>query len=139
MRMLAVVLLLTLLAACAGGSESSGPAKPSTAATSASTAAPTKPASGTPMPEALSKFRCGQDAKNVWAASGVVANPGKSAVTFQVTVYIGAANGGEEAARTSQVPSVAAGGSARFAIKDVPGPKTADAPCHVQVLALPRR
>ncbi len=62
-----------------------------------------------------------------------MANETKAKVTFQVTVYIGEAAGGEEKAKTRQVPNVAAGGSTRFILNGVPA--TGDGPCHVQVLA----
>jgi hypothetical protein len=69
----------------------------------------------------------------VWNASGYLANSGKNKATFQVTVYVGEATGGEEQARTQQVPNVAAGSSIKFVIRKVPAAKTGG-PCHVQVL-----
>ncbi len=133
MRTLAVALIL-VLAGCGGGSDG----KPPPAKTSAPpSAVPTKPTvaapSGTPMPEALSRFRCEKDAKDSWRASGYVANTGKSKVTFQVTVYIGEAAGGTEDAKTRQVPGVVGSGSARFTIDKIPAPAEGGA-CHVQVL-----
>jgi hypothetical protein len=136
MRTLAVALIL-VLAGCGGGSDgtASAPAKTSATPTKATTTAPTvAPPTGTPAPEALSKFRCDKTSKGVWNTSGYVSNRGKSKVTFQVTVYIGDAAGGSEQAKTRQVPQVAAGGSARFVINSVPAPKDGG-PCHVQVLA----
>ena len=137
MRTLAVALLL-VLAGCGAGSDDAPPATAKTSAspTKATTAAkPTvAPPKGTPAPEALSRFSCVRDAKGVWNTSGYLANDGKSKVTFQVTVYVGQASGGEEKAKTRQVPDVAAGGSVRFVINDLPA--AADTgPCHVQVLA----
>jgi hypothetical protein len=137
MRTLAVALIL-VLAGCGGGSDDQ-PAKPvKTSATPTKATTTTTPTvaspKGTPAPEALSKFRCAKTAKGVWNTSGYLANDGKSKVTFQVTVYIGEAAGGAEKAKTRQVANVAAGGSTRFVINNVP--TTDDSgDCHVQVLA----
>ena len=135
MRTLAVALIL-VLAGCGSGSDDQ-PAKP-TKTTAAPTKATTKPTvappKGTPAPEALSKFRCAKTAKGVWNTSGYLSNDSKSKVTFQVTVYVGDAAGGAEKARTRQLANVAAGGSVKFALTNVPA--TGDGgPCHVQVLA----
>ncbi len=134
MRTLAVALIL-VLSGCGGGS--GDPQAKTTKTTTAPTKATTKPTvappTGTPAPEALSKFRCAKGPKGTWNTSGYVANETKAKVTFQVTVYVGEAAGGEEKAKTRQVPNVAAGGSARFVLNGVPA--TADGPCHVQVLA----
>lgn len=136
MRTAAVALLL-LLAAC-GSSGSDEPAVPTTT-TAASATEPaaqpsTAPTTGVPVPEALSDFRCEAGDKGEWAARGVVVNDGKVARTFQVTVLVGSATGGDEDARTMQVASVAPGGSAPFMIKRVPAPDEGGT-CHVQVLA----
>lgn len=135
MRVAAVALLL-VLAACGGGSDE--PAAKPTATTAPTTAATTKPTTvspkGTPAPEALMRFRCDKNSKGTWKASGFLVNGGKAAVTFQVTVFIGEATGGEQPAKTKQVPNVGAGGSVGFAINKVPAPE-AGGTCHVQVLA----
>jgi hypothetical protein len=136
--MLAAALLLVVLAGCGGGSDPEPTPSPKSPTTTAPTVAPkptVAPPKGTPTPEALSNFRCDRDTKDVWNASGTLANSGKAAVSFQVTVHVGEETGGDAEARTSRIPSVAPGGSTPFVIKDVPGPKTDDAPCHVQVLA----
>jgi hypothetical protein len=135
MRTAAVALLL-LLAACGGGSDETAGPKASTATSAAEpTAQPsTAPTTGAPVPEALSGFRCAADDKGDWAAKGVVANDGKAVRTFQVTVLVGSATGGDEQAKTTQVASVAPGGSAPFTIKKVPAPDDGGT-CHVQVLA----
>ncbi|MCW2829321.1 MAG: hypothetical protein JWP31_13 [Aeromicrobium sp.] len=140
MRTAAVALLL-LLAACGGGSsgEPSDQAAPSKAPAAEPTpSATTAPAVVTPageaIPEALSRFRCEQDAKGSWNAAGYVSNSVKAPRTFQVTVYIGDATGGVERAKTTQVASVAPGGSVAFRINKVPAPQDGG-PCHVQVVA----
>jgi hypothetical protein len=133
MRVWLVSVLLVLLTACGGGDDEAAPAT-----TDGETAAATKtePASaapaGTPVPEALSGFRCERNASGEWNALGVVANPAKSKAVFQVTVYVGVANGGEEQAATTEV-TVAAGGSAEFSLKRLPATDP-EGPCHVQVL-----
>lgn len=139
MRTLAIALLL-VLAACGGGSDPG--AKPTATKTTAkaepkptpkpSVAAPT----GTPAPEALSRFLCAidsKDSKDRWRASGTIANGGKTKATFQVTVYVGEATGSDEKARTTQLPDIQAGGSAKFEIAKVPAPEDGGS-CHVQVL-----
>lgn len=133
MRALAVVMVL-LLAGCGGGGGET-PTKPTATATkSKATAKPTIAApTGTPAPEALSLFRCAKDTKGRWRASGTIANGGKTKATYQVTVYIGEAAGGDEKAKTTQLADIQAGGSAKFAIAKVPAPKEGG-PCHVQVL-----
>ena len=136
MRTVSVILLL-VLAGCGGGSdpsaeptatETTAKAKPKTAP-KPTIAAPT----GTPAPEALSRFQCAKDSKDGWRATGTIANDGKSKATYQVTVYVGEATGGDEKARTKQLPDIQAGGSAKFAIAKVPAPKDGG-PCHIQVL-----
>ena len=140
MRVLAVALLF-VLAACGGGGSEPAPQETTTASTSEApagtvptTAPPTTSPKGKAVPEVLSDFRCEQDAAGVWNASGVLSNGTKSKATYQVTVYIGQATGGDERAKTKQVPSVAAGGSVEFTMSKIPAPKEGG-PCHVQVLA----
>lgn len=137
MRSAAVALLL-LLAGCGSGSEEQAPAPTPSASGPASAGATdvpsAAPTSGTPAPEALSGFRCESDDDGDWAAKGVVANSGKAATTFQVTVHVGSATGGEERAKTTRVASVAPGGSAPFTIRKIPAPEDGGT-CHVQVLA----
>lgn len=141
MRTLAVALLL-VLAGCGGGAEdpASEPTKTTVAPTKAATRATAKPSvappEGTPAPEALSKFHCAKDSKDVWSASGHLANQTKGKVTFQVTVYVGEAAGAAEKAKTRQVANVAAKASTTFEIDDLPAPDDGG-PCHVQVLAQP--
>ena len=135
MRVAAVALMFVLAACGGGGGSEAGQTPAATGSTGNTPSAPPAPAlKGTPVPEALSGFRCEQDSKDRWNASGVLSNVGKAKTTFQVTVYIGQATGGEERARTTQVPSIAAGGSTKFQIKRIPAP-TDGGPCHVQVLA----
>src|SRR5215207_425770 len=110
MRTLASAFLL-VLAGCGGGSPESGPEA------TATTKAITTP-TATPAPGALSRFQCAMNADDVWNASGYLSNAGKNRVTFQVTVYIGEAAGGEEKAKTHQVENVAGGGSVRFVIRN---------------------
>lgn len=131
MRVIAVAILI-LLAGCGGADEKTE--APDATKTRATAKPTTATPSGKPTPAALSRFRCAKDAKGRWNASGYLANASKAKVTFQVTVYVGEAAGGTEKARTKQVPSVAPGGSVKFAIGRVPAPKEGG-PCYVQVLA----
>lgn len=126
--------LLASLAACGGESEPTK-ATPTAKATKAKPKPTPEPtlAAGTPAPEALSKFQCAEN-KGKWKASGYLSNKGKSAATFQVTVYIGPPDGERHAARTKRVASVAPGGSTSFEITKVP--TEGDGPCNVQVLRL---
>ena len=112
MRTLAVALLL-VLAGCGGGS-SDPPAKPTktTAATSADQGndqADGRPAERHPRAGGALEVPLRQGPQGKWNTSGYVANETKTKVTFQVTVYVGEAAGGEEKAKTRQVPNVAAG------------------------------
>jgi hypothetical protein len=135
MRTFAVALLL-VLAGCGAGSDDQ-PADPATTTPPPTKATPkptVAPPKGAPAPEALSKFRCAKTSKGVWNSSGFLANKSKTKVTFQVTVYVGEAAGGDEKAKTRQVDNVAAGGSTRFVINNLPATSD-DGPCHVQVLA----
>ena len=135
MRTFAVALIL-VLAGCGGGGSDDQPSDrvTTTPTPTETTTKPTvAPPKGTPAPEALSKFRCAKTAKGVWNSSGFLANKSKAKVTFQVTVYVGEAAGGAEKAKTRQVDNVAAGGSTRFVINNVPATND-DGPCHVQVL-----
>ncbi len=132
MRTFAVALLL-VVAGCGGGSEPA--AKPTATKTTPKVAPkPTIAApTGTPAPQALSNFVCEKNSKGVWVATGLISNAGKSKATFQVTVYVGEAAGSDEQAKTRQLANIQAKGSAKFAIGDVPAPKTGGT-CRVQVL-----
>jgi hypothetical protein len=134
MRTFAVALIL-VLAGCGGSADQSSTSTRTTAtpSPSATTTKPTvAPPTGTPAPEALSKFRCAKTPKGLWNSSGYLANSSKAKATFQVTVYVGEATGGAEKAKTRRVDNVGPGGSARFVINNLPA--AADGPCHVQVL-----
>lgn len=133
MRTLAVALIL-VLAGCGGSEDPPAATKTTVAPTKATTKPTVAPPEGTPAPEALTKFRCAKNAKGLWNTSGHLANRTKAKVTFQVTVYVGAAAGGEEKAKTRQVPHVAAGGSSQFVINNLPALDDGGT-CHVQVLA----
>jgi hypothetical protein len=134
MRIAAALALVLVLTGCGGGSEPDAGASPKPRPTTASTGTPTAAApEGKPVPEALSRFRCTEDDRGTWRASGYLANTAKSPATFQVTVYIGPAAGGTEQGKTRQVPSVAPGGSVKWRINALPAPDDGG-PCHVQVL-----
>ena len=126
---------LLVLTACGTGSDPDPASSPTATTPKATqgTADPTPPAAepaGTPAPEALSRFRC-EKISSGWAATGVVANGGKSAATFRVTVYVGPADGSDRDASTRTLADVAAGGSTEFRLEKIPAEGST---CHVQVL-----
>ena len=133
MKWWAAIVALGLLAGCSGGDD------PQPAPTPSATVAPSGPApepvaaepTGTPAPEALSSFRCEPAKKDLWVAAGFLANAGKKAATYQVSVYVGPLDGSERIVRTKQVANVAARGSVRFEINKIPAEGSA---CHVQVI-----
>ena len=137
MRWTVALLALCVLAGCSGGSDPE-PAPPTPAASEPQKAKPTptqKPSAaaptGEPAPEALSSFRCEPAKKGTWTAAGLLANAGKKAVTYQVSVYVGPLDDTSRRVRTVQVANVEAGGSVRFKLTKVPADGKE---CHVQVI-----
>ncbi|MET0819707.1 MAG: hypothetical protein ABWY58_01990 [Aeromicrobium sp.] len=131
MRFVAVALLV-VLAACSGGA--SEPSGPTTSTPAAGVVEPSNPPpTGTPVPEALSDFRCEADGSGTYTATGAVTNRTKAAATFQVTVNVGQPSIAPQAAMTKQLAKVRAGGSVTFEIVKIP---VADenGTCHVQVV-----
>lgn len=126
---------LLALAGCGGGETADPAPEPSATTPSASATATTPPTaarpSGTPAPEALSRFRCEQVSTG-WAAAGFLTNSGKQKATYQVTVYLGPSDGTLGNAATQRVADVGAGDSVAFRIDDVP--VAGEGQCHVQVL-----
>lgn len=137
MKGLAVAGALLAVSACGGGSDEPTDPTPTPEKTAAGsgtpTAEPTPSAvelSGTPAPEALSKFRC-EEVDSGWAAAGLLTNDSKESVNFQVTVYIGPADGTDREATTQRFAKVAAGGSMDFKFEKI---SNDGSECHVQVL-----
>jgi hypothetical protein len=134
---MAVVCCL-VLAGCGGGDSAKEPAATKAAAPAkvkktTKTAPPTVAApTGIPAPEDLTDFRCVADDKGVWNASGILENESKKRATYQVTVFVGEADGRDAKARTKQVESVLAGGSTRVELSRIPA--AAATQCYVQVL-----
>lgn len=129
----AAVLLLLVLAACGRGADDPGVTPSTTPAAASGLAQTTLLPTGDPAPEALSQFRCEPDGAGAYTASGMLANAGKSATTFQVTVYVGPPVDGQQRAKTKQVAKVGAGGSTDFTIFKIPAAAEGGT-CHVQVL-----
>lgn len=134
MRVVAVVFLLVLAGCGRAADDGANPAAGSTKTAAADAGADPALPSGRPAPEALSRFRCAKVSKDVWSASGYLANDGKTKATFQVAVLVGEPGGGSEEARTEQVADVAPNGSVKFDIAKIPAPGK-DGTCRVQVLA----
>ncbi len=136
MRLAGMALALCLaLAGCGSASDGNAAATKKTTPTKATpsvkptVAAPT----GVPAPGDLSDFQCLASAKGVWYSSGVLRNDSKKTVIYQVTVFVGHADGEDTKAKTKQVV-VNALGSARVAIAKIPASEGATQ-CYVQVLA----
>lgn len=138
------VVLCLVLTGCGGGDSTKGATPTTTTPTKVSskvttTPAPTKASptvaspTGIPAPEDLFDFLCSADAKGVWNAVGILRNESKKAATYQVTVFVGLANGKDAKARTQQVQSVLAGGSTKITVASIPADKGATQ-CYVQVL-----
>ena len=64
---------------------------------------------------------------------GILRNESKKPATYQVTVFVGLANGKDAKARTQQVRPVMAGGSTKISVPSIPADKNATQ-CYVQVL-----
>ena len=147
MRFASVTVALCLVLAGCGGGDSTKGATPTTATPTTATpttATPTKVTAakatptvavptGIPAPEDLTDFLCSADAKGVWNAVGILRNESKKAATYQVTVFVGLANGKDAKARTQQVRPVMAGGSTKISVASIPAAKGATQ-CYVQVL-----
>lgn len=133
------VVCCLVLAGCGGGDpqKESAPIKKATPAKATKTAnkvAPTVAApTGIPAPEDLTDFRCAANGKGVWNASGILENESKRRATYQVTVFVGQADGKDANARTKQVQSVLAGGSTKVELTRIPAADDATQ-CYVQVL-----
>jgi hypothetical protein len=121
---------LLLVVGCSGD----GPDPAARATPSASPTAEGLP-DGTAVPELLSGVECAADDEGVWSASGVVTNPTKNAVSYQVSAQVGPA-GGTSPAVTLLLDDVAGGAEQPFVLADVPT-SSPDGPCHLQLLALP--
>ena len=140
------VVLCLVLTGCAGSDSAPGAtatekattkATPTRVAKTAAAVAPTIAVpTGIPAPEDLSDFLCSADAKGVWNAVGILRNDSKKAVTYQVTVLVGLANGKDAKARTQQVQPLMAGGSTKISLTKIPADKDAKQ-CYVQVLRKP--
>jgi len=124
-RTAVVVMALLVLGACGGGNGSGATPDASTTPSDGSPA-------GTAAPEALSDVTCEQR-DEAWTATGVVSNDTDEDATYQVTVYVGDASGGEGEARTERIGEVAAGKSVTFDVDDIPD---GDGPCRIQVVVL---
>jgi hypothetical protein len=134
--------LVLALAGCGGGDPEAKASKTEVKKVAMDGALP-RVAEGTPVPEALSDFRCEPDdpstgsgrSEGQWSASGVVSNGTDRPVTFQVTVHVGPVDGQTAKAQTRRVSSVQQNGSVGFELDELDA-RSADGPCHVQVVAL---
>lgn len=138
MRTVGVAVALCLLLSGCGGSDgaknAASPAKETATAAVTPTAKPTlADPTGVPAPEDLVDFQCYADAKGTWNSSGVLKNDSGKSVTYQVSVFVGQANGKDAKARTKQYV-VNASSSARVALANLPA-VDGSTQCYVQVLA----
>jgi hypothetical protein len=138
-RWAVVLALLLTLAACDSGADPLD-AKPkesasATAKKAAMDGSLPQVSEGKAAPEALTEFTCTRDDKGTWRASGAVLNDSKTSTAFQITAHVGPADGEGAAARTKRIAAVQAHGSVRFDLGEIES-RSADGPCHVQVLAL---
>lgn len=129
------VAVCLLFAGCGAGGAPPAKATPTTKAVTPtplgtpSIAAPT----GASALQSLNDFQCAAGADGVWNSTGILQNTSKKTVTYQVTVFVGKANGERSNAKTKQYV-VSPEGSARIGLTKLPAPKGA-AQCFVQVLA----
>ena len=139
MRFASVAAVLCLVLAGCGGGDSpkeSAPAKKATtkATPTKATAKPTVPSpTGVPAPEDLTDFQCAANKDGEWNASGMLRNESRNRATYQVTVFVGEADGKDAKAMTKRVESVLAGGSSKVEVSKIPADKEAGQ-CYVQVL-----
>lgn len=140
MRFAGVAAVLCLVLAGCGGGSTGDPAptdKATAGSTSGQASTTVKPTAtspnGVPAPEDLTDFQCEADKKGEWNASGILRNESKDRATYQVTVFVGEANGQDAKAMTTRVESVLAGGSTKVEVSQIPADKDAGQ-CYVQVL-----
>ncbi len=136
------VAVCLLLSGCGAGSEPATRPTPDAVATTATTKATTPTPTSTPsvltptgvsaLPD-LKDFQCSAGADGVWNSTGILENTSKRTVTYQVTVFVGEANGQRSKAQTKQYV-VSPEGSAKIGLTKLPAPKGV-AQCYVQVLA----
>ena len=141
MRTVGMALALCLvLAGCGGGGDDTATPPKAKATTKVKPSAtpsakPTRAApTGVPAPQALSDFQCFPDDKGIWNSTGLLENTSKKSVTYQVTVFVGQANGKDAKAMTKPYAYVRGGTSVRVELKKLPAPGDAKQ-CYVQVLA----
>ncbi len=134
----AVLAVCLLLTGCGGGDDPK--AKPTEKATTEATVKPAKSTkapvaepAGLAAPGDLSNFRCSANAEGAWAASGILKNGTDKRVSYQVTVFVGEADGKDAEALAKEVQSVNANGSIKVELTDIPAAKDASR-CYVQVL-----
>ncbi|KQO36435.1 MULTISPECIES: hypothetical protein [unclassified Aeromicrobium] len=128
--LLAPILAVAVLTAGCSGDDPQPATKPTATASPTASGLP----AGTPVPELLSGVRCNPDDDGVWAAVGVVSNPTKNPVSYQVSAQVGPADGAGPAT-TRRLVDVAAGTKVRFRLDEIPT-SSPDGPCHLQLLAL---
>lgn len=87
---------------------------------------------GTPQPADLSNVRCVRGEEGRWEASGTAQNSTKKDGTYQVTVFLGQADGKAAEATTKYLGEVGAGASIDFAFQKLPK-AAAESTCFVQL------
>lgn len=91
---------------------------------------------GTVMTDALTEAHCVRSADGTWSANGVVKNTTKQTRSFDVNIYVGAADGEAGVAQVVAVKKLAAGKSAPWKAAAVQATSPAG-PCYIRVRITP--
>lgn len=125
MRVVAIAVLVSALAACGHDGESAKPS-PTAKATLPSVSG------GTVMTKALTIAHCAHSSTGVWSASGRLHNPTKKKLSVDVIVHVGPPNGSPSTAHVKRVSNIGPDKTVPWAIAVVETNYPAG-PCQIQV------
>jgi hypothetical protein len=138
-RVLGLVVVALVLAACGGGSDD-----PSASPTSDSPMVTQPPASGDRADDQvvdaagdLSDFVCAADEEGDWDASGVVTNSTGERADYRVTVVVADGPGTALPGKSRTLTALDPGVAEPFKVKRLAPSGEADPSCNVEVLRLP--